>query len=153
MRKITVGLNWAGDFNIDSIVEQAKIADDSGVHTFNISEAWGADALSLLAVVAHETNNVLLSSNIINIFSRTPGAIAQHFATLDHISNGRMILGIGSSGPQVIEHFHGVKFSKPLTRIREYIEIINMILNETPLQYDGDIFQLARGFTMRLTPL
>ena len=152
MRKITVGLNWAGDFDVNSLIEQAKIADDSGVHTFNISEAWGLDALSLLAVVANETTNIQLSSNIINIFSRTPGAIAQHFATLDHISNGRMILGIGSSGPQGIEHFHGIKFSKPLTRIREYIDIINMLLNETPLQYDGDIFHLARGFTLRFKP-
>ena len=153
MRKISVGLNWARDFDLNDIVEQAKIADDSGIDTFNISEAWGADALSLLAVVAHETTNMKLSSNIINIFSRTPGAVAQHFATLDHISNGRMILGIGSSGPQVIEHFHGIKFRKPLTRIREYIDIINMLLDETPLQYDGDIFKLSRGFTLRFKPL
>ena len=106
-RKLSIGVNWAGNFDMEGIVEQAKVADDSGVHTLNIAEAWGPDALSLLAVVARETSQIQLGASIVNIFSRTPGAMAQHFATLDHISNGRMIIGLGSSGPQVIEHFHG----------------------------------------------
>jgi len=152
-RKLSIGVNWAGNFDIDGIVEQAKIADDAGVHTLNIAEAWGPDALSMLAVVARETTNIQLGTSIINIFSRTPGAMAQHFATLDHISNGRMVIGLGSSGPQVIEHFHGIKFRKPLTRMREYVDIINMLMREEPLNYDGNIYQLSRGFTMRFTPL
>lgn len=153
MRKLSIGLNWAGNFDIDSLVESAKVADDSGVHALNIAEAWGPDSLSLLAVMARETNNVQLGASIINNFSRTPGAIAQHFATLDHISNGRMIIGLGSSGPQVIEHFHGVKFRKPLTRMREYVDIINMLMSGEKLNYDGDIFQLSRGFTLRFDTL
>ena len=152
-RKLSIGVNWAGNFDMDEIVDQAKIADDSGVHTLNVAEAWGPDALSLLAVVARETSNIQLGPSIINIFSRTPGAMAQHFATLDHISNGRMIIGLGSSGPQVIEHFHGIKFSKPLTRMHEYVDIINMLMREEPLNYDGNVYQLSRGFTMRFTPL
>ena len=152
-RKLLIGVNWAGNFDMDAIVEQAKIADDSGVHALSIAEAWGPDALSMLAVIARETSDIQLSTGIINIFSRSPGAMAQHFATLDHISGGRMIIGLGASGPQVIEHFHGVKFSKPLTRMREYVDIINMLMREEPLNYDGNIFQLSRGFTMRFTPL
>ena len=152
-RKLSIGVNWAGNFDIDSIVEQAKIADDSGVHVLNIAEAWGPDALSLLAVVARETHSIKLGTSIINIFSRTPGAMAQHFATLDHLSNGRMVIGLGSSGPQVIEHFHGVKFGKPLTRMHEYVDIINMLMRGEPLNYAGEIFKLSRGFTLRFDPL
>jgi F420-dependent oxidoreductase-like protein len=152
-RKISIGVNWAGDFNIDDIVEQAKIADEAGVHALNIAEAWGPDALTLLTVVARETKNIQLGTSIINTYSRSPGAMAQHFATMDHISNGRMFIGLGSSGPNVIEHFHGIKFGKPLTRIKEYTEIINMIMRQEPLNYEGKIFNLSRGFTMRFKPL
>ncbi len=63
-----------------------------------------------------------------NIYSRTPAALAQHFGTLDELCNGRMIIGLGTSGPQVIEHFHGVKFNPPLTRMKEYVDIINLIM-------------------------
>lgn len=152
-RKLSIGVNWAGNFDMDEIVEQAKIADDSGVHALNIAEAWGPDALSLLAVLARETHSIQLGTSIINIFSRSPGAIAQHFATLDHISGGRMFIGLGSSGPNVIEHFHGVKFSRPLTRVKEYVDIINMLMAGEPLNYDGKIFKLERGFTLRFNPL
>jgi F420-dependent oxidoreductase-like protein len=119
----------------------------------NIAEAWGPDALSLLAVVARETSRIQLGTSIINIFSRTPGAMAQHFATLDYISNGRMVIGLGSSGPQVIEHFHGVPFRKPLTRMREYVDIIQTLIKGEPLNYEGEIFQLTRGFTLRFPTL
>jgi F420-dependent oxidoreductase-like protein len=152
-RKLSISVNWAGNFDLDDMVEQAKIADDSGVHALNIAEAWGPDALSLLAVLARETHSIQLGTSIINIFSRSPGAMAQHFATLDHISNGRMFIGLGSSGPQVIEHFHGVKFSRPLTRMKEYVDIINMLIAGEPLNYGGKIYQLERGFTLRFKPL
>ena len=72
-RNLSIGVNWAGNFDMDAIVDQAKIADDSGVHTLNIAEAWGPDALSLLAVVARETKDIQLATSIINIFSRSPG--------------------------------------------------------------------------------
>ncbi len=152
-RKLSIGVNWAGNFDIAQIVEQAKVADESGVHALNIAEAWGPDALTLLTVIARETKNIQLGPAIINTYSRTPGAVAQHFATMDHVSNGRMFIGLGSSGPNVIEHFHGVKFGRPLTRIKEYTEVINMIMRQEPLNYEGKIFSLSRGFTMRFTPL
>ncbi|MEX1023311.1 MAG: LLM class flavin-dependent oxidoreductase [Dehalococcoidia bacterium] len=153
MRKISVGINWQGEFDLDAIVEQAKIADDAGVYEVTVAEAWGRDALSILAVLARETKHIHLGTSIINNFSRTPAAIAQHFATLDEMSGGRMIIGLGSSGPNVIEHFHGVKFEKPLTRTREYVDIINMLMREEPLNYDGKVFNLQRGFTLRFKPV
>src|SRR5690606_21585043 len=109
---------------IDRLVEEAKVADDSGVDSLFVAEAWGRDAFTILAVLARETSNIKLGTSIVNIFSRSPGAMAQQFATLDELSKGRMVIGLGSSGPLVIEHFHGVPFDKPLTRVREYVEII-----------------------------
>src|SRR5690606_28987902 len=106
----------------------------------------------ILAVLARETSNINLGTSIINIFSRTPAAVAQHFATLDEFSGGRMIMGLGTSGPNVIEHFHGIPFKKPLTRMREYVDIIHMLMAEEPLNYHGDVFKLERGFTLRFKP-
>ena len=93
-----------------------------------------------------------MATGIVNTYSRTPGALAQHFATLDELSGGRMIIGLGTSGPQVIEHFHGVAFNPPLTRMREYVEIINLLMAGQPLNYAGKVFKLERGFTLRFEP-
>jgi F420-dependent oxidoreductase-like protein len=152
MRKLSIGVNWQGDFDLDRVIEEAKVADEAGVHLLSIAEAWGRDAFTLLAVLARETSNIRLGTSIINIYSRSPGAVAQHFATLDEISKGRMLIGLGSSGPNVIEHFHGVKFDRPLTRMREYVDIINMLMREEPLNYHGKVFKLERGFTLRFKP-
>ncbi len=149
MRRISIGINWQGGFDMDSVVEQAKVADDSGVDSIFVAEAWGRDAFTTLAVLARETRNVKLGTSIVNIFSRTPAALAQHFATLDELSGGRMIIGLGASGPNVIEDFHGIKFERPLTRMREYVEIINILNRGERLNYDGHFFQLGRGFTLR----
>jgi len=149
MRKISIGVNWQGPWDLEGTVAEAKIADDAGVHLMSVAEAWGRDAFTTLAILAYETSHINLGTSIVNIFSRTPGALAQHFTTLDALSNGRMVIGIGSSGPQVIEHFHGVKFDRPLTRMREYIEIINALTSGEPLHYHGKIFELDRGFTIR----
>lgn len=152
LRKITMGINWQGEFDLDDVIQQAKIADEAGVHEITVAEAWGRDALSILTVLARETSNIHLGTSIINIFSRSPGAIAQHFATLDEFSKGRMVMGLGTSGPNVIEHFHGVPFKMPLTRMREYVDIINKLMREEPLNYDGKVFKLERGFTLRFKP-
>ena len=152
MRRLCIGVNWQGELDYDDLIEQAKVADDAGVELLSVAEAWGRDAFVILALLARETSQIRLGTSIVNVFSRSPGALAQHFATLDEISRGRMLIGLGSSGPNVIEHFHGVKFGKPLTRIKEYTEIINMIMREEPLNYDGDIFKLERGFTLRFKP-
>ena len=87
-----------------------------------------------------------------NIYSRTPAALAQHFGTLDELSDGRMIIGLGTSGPQVIEHFHGVQFNPPLTRMQRVRRYHQHDHGRTPLNYDGKLFKLKRGFTMRFEP-
>ncbi len=107
------------------------------------------DAFTPLTLLAEHTRKVLLGTNIVNIYSRTPGALAQHFATLDGLSNGRMIIGLGTSGPNVIEHFHGIKFNPAVRRMEETVDIINLLVAGTPLQYEGKLFKLQRGFTLR----
>ena len=149
VRKITISISWQGEFSLDDGIEEAKIADDSGVLQINVAEAWGRDAFTTLALLASETQNIQLGTSIVNTFSRTPAALAQHFTSLDSLSNGRMVIGLGASGPQVIEHFHGVPFARPATRLRECIEIINMLVAGEPLNYQGKIFTMQRGFTLR----
>jgi alkanesulfonate monooxygenase SsuD/methylene tetrahydromethanopterin reductase-like flavin-dependent oxidoreductase (luciferase family) len=143
-RKLTVGVNWQGKLDFTGLIERAKIADAAGIHSIWVAEAWGRDAFTLLTVLAEHTRKIQLATSIVNIYSRTPAALAQHFGTLDELSDGRMIIGLGTSGPQVIEHFHGVK---------ECVEIINLLIAGTPLNYQGRLFKLSRGFTLRFEPV
>ncbi len=152
-RKIAIAVNWQGNLDVKRMVTRTEIADRAGVDSIWVAEAWGRDAFTLLTLVAEHTKSARLATGIINTYSRTPAAIAQHFATLDELSNGRMIIGLGTSGPQVIEHFHGIKFDPPLTRLKEYVDIINMLIAGTPLNYDGKLFKLGRGFTLRFEPV
>jgi alkanesulfonate monooxygenase SsuD/methylene tetrahydromethanopterin reductase-like flavin-dependent oxidoreductase (luciferase family) len=101
----------------------------------------------MLTHLALTTKKIGLGTAIVNVFSRTPGVLAMTFNTLDELSGGRAIVGLGSSGKNVIEHWHGVPFKKPATRLREYIEIINMIMRRQKLMYDGKVFKMGRGFT------
>jgi alkanesulfonate monooxygenase SsuD/methylene tetrahydromethanopterin reductase-like flavin-dependent oxidoreductase (luciferase family) len=133
--------------------ERVQAAEDGGVHSLWSTEAWGPDALTPLAMAAAWSTRVQLGTGIVNVYSRTPAALAQHFATLDLLSGGRALIGLGTSGAQVVEHFHGVPFGRGLRRLREYIEIISMLLAGTPLNYEGEIFRMSRGFTLRFTPL
>src|SRR5208282_725913 len=148
-RKLAVGVNWQGKLDFKGLIERAKIADAAGIHSIWVAEAWGRDAFTLLTMLAEHTSKIQLATSIVNIYSRTPAALAQHFGTLDELSEGRMIIGLGTSGPQVIEHFHGVKFNPPLTRMKETVEIINLLIAGTPLNYQGKLFKLSRGFTLR----
>lgn len=149
---VTIGPGRGG-LDPERIREQVQAADESGVHSIWATEAWGTDAFTLLALAAAWTKQAQIGSSIVNVFSRTPAALAQHFGTLDLISGGRMIIGLGTSGAQVVEHFHGVPFERGLRRLREYMDIINMLMAGTPLNYEGEIFKLRRGFTLRFQPL
>jgi alkanesulfonate monooxygenase SsuD/methylene tetrahydromethanopterin reductase-like flavin-dependent oxidoreductase (luciferase family) len=148
-RKLGIALNWQEEFNLKDLIERAKIADAAGIHSIWIAETWGHDTFTMMTALAEHTSRIQLATAIVNIYSRTPAALAQHFGTLDKLSNGRMIMGLGTSSPQVVEHFHGVKFNPPLTRLKETVDIINMLLAGTPLNYDGKVFKLGRGFKLR----
>jgi alkanesulfonate monooxygenase SsuD/methylene tetrahydromethanopterin reductase-like flavin-dependent oxidoreductase (luciferase family) len=149
---LALGINWQGKTDFKRMIERAKAADDAGAHSIWVAEAWGRDAFTMLTLLAEHTRRIGLATGIVNTYSRTPGALAQHFASLDELSGGRMIIGLGTSGPQVIEHFHGVAFSPPLSRMREYVEIINLLISGQPLNFEGKVFKLRRGFTLRFEP-
>jgi len=129
-------------------LEKVRIAEDLGIELISTGEAWGKGSMPWLAALALSTSKITIGTSILNTFSRTPAALAQDFATLEEMSGGRMLLGLGSSGEYVIEHFHGVPFKKPLRRLREYVEIFDMLIAGEKLNYEGEIFNLQRGFRL-----
>ncbi|MCC7369428.1 MAG: LLM class flavin-dependent oxidoreductase [Chloroflexi bacterium] len=154
MRRLSITVDLAGPAAArDRTLAYVQAADAAGVETVFVSEAWGREAFGQLAQLAARTERVTLGTSIVNVFSRTPAALAQHFATLDELSNGRAIVGLGTSGKLVIEEFHGIPFVKPAARLRETIQIIRLLLAGEPLRFQGEVFQFARGFTLRFTPV
>src|SRR5260370_29013576 len=151
--KLTIGVGWEGKPDFQGLIERSKMMDEAGVHSIGLAEAWGHDAFPLLTLVAEHTRRIQSGTFIVNIYGRTPGAYAQHFGTLDALSEGRMIIGLGTTSANVAEHFHGVKFQPAVTRMREYIDIINLLMAGTPLKYEGKLFKLQRGFTLRFEPV
>jgi len=152
-RKLCISLDWQQLSDRERLLRQVEIADRVGVDTVWVAEAWGRDAFTILTLLATRTKRIKLGTGIVNVYSRTPAALAQHFATLDEISDGRAVAGFGTSGPQVIEHFHGVPFKPALARMRETIQIFNMLLAGEPLNFRGKLFKLERGFKLRFEPV
>lgn len=138
--KIGTGIRYAQSFrqSVDQVVELEK----AGLDVVWVSEAYSVDAVSRVGYLAAATERVEIGTGILNVYSRTPAAIAQTAAGCDLISDGRFILGLGASGPQVIEGFHGVPYEKPVKRIREYIDVVRMAMRREKLEYDGDTVQV-----------
>jgi alkanesulfonate monooxygenase SsuD/methylene tetrahydromethanopterin reductase-like flavin-dependent oxidoreductase (luciferase family) len=153
-RRLSITVDLAGgDDTRSGTFSYVQAADEAGVETVFVTEAWGREAFGPLALLADRTRRVTLGTSIVNVFSRTPAALAQHFATLDELSGGRAIVGLGTSGKLVIEQFHGVPFERPATRLRETIQILRLLFAGQPLQFAGQVFQFERGFTLRFTPV
>ena len=134
----------------DQSIEKVRLADQLGYDSIWFGETWGYDIVTTMGEVVRATDRIQVGSGIMNVYSRSPGVIASTFASLDELSGGRMLVGLGSSGANVIEHFHGVPFDKPMRRLREYVEIIKMLLHGERLVYHGEIFNLERGFRLQV---
>ncbi|MBI3953029.1 MAG: LLM class flavin-dependent oxidoreductase [Chloroflexi bacterium] len=145
---ISVGFT-ASSKEREELLEKVRIADQLGVDSIWAAEAWGREAVVGLTQLVLNTKRAKIGTAILNVFSRSPGLMAQTFATLDELSGGRMLVGLGTSGAYVIEHWHGMKFDKPVTRMREYAEIMNMAMRKEKLVYHGKVFNLERGFTLQ----
>lgn len=130
------GGNWPE--TVDFVTEAEKL----GLDVCWVAEAWGSEAPSPLGYLAARTDRLLLGSGIIQLGTRTPMAIARAAITLSQISQGRFVLGLGPSGPQVIEGLHGVPFSRPLSRMRETVEIVRKAMSGEKLSHDGREFQI-----------
>jgi F420-dependent oxidoreductase-like protein len=125
------------------IEEQIAEAERLGFDSVWTSEAYGSDALTPLAWWGAATSTVRLGTAIVQMAARTPAATAMAAMTLDHLSGGRLMLGLGVSGPQVVEGWYGQPYAKPLARTREYIEIVRRIVaRQEPVAYDGTFYQM-----------
>jgi F420-dependent oxidoreductase-like protein len=121
--------------------DQVVALEQAGLDTIWVPEAYGFDSPTLMGYLAAKTETVEIGSAILNIYSRTPSAILQTAAGLDNVSQGRAILGLGASGPQVIEGFHGVAYDKPVSRTREIVDLVRRGLRRETLVHQG-IFTL-----------
>jgi F420-dependent oxidoreductase-like protein len=138
---LTVGYWSAGP--PPGVEERIAEAERLGFDSVWTAEAYGSDALTPLAWWGARTSRIKLGTAICQISARTPAAMAMAAMTLDHLSDGRFILGLGVSGPQVVEGWYGQPFPRPLERTREYVEILRRIFaREAPLQYDGKQYQV-----------
>ena len=138
--------------SVNEVLECSNILADTKVDTIWIPETWGMEDFSMLSAVAHRTKKQTIGSSIINIYSRSPAVIAMGAATLDTISNGRLILGLGTSSLPIVETFHGYNFEKPLERMKEYVEIIRLVLSGKEVSYSGNIFNL-KNFSLLIKPV
>jgi F420-dependent oxidoreductase-like protein len=129
------------------LIELAQEAERLGYDSAWAAEAWGTDAVTVLSWLAATTTTLKLGTGILQMPARTPAMTAMTAATLDLISGGRVLLGLGTSGPQVVEGWHGQPFGKPLGRTREYVEIVHAALRRDVLEHRGEHYEIpyARG--------
>lgn len=138
--KLSMPLVYAG--NPRETADQVVGLEKAGLDLIWVAEPYGFDAPTLMGYLAAKTETVQIGAGILNVYSRTPGALLQTAAGLDNVSGGRAVLGLGASGPQVIEGFHGLPYDRPLTRTREVIEVLRMGLRHEKLDYQGKTFSV-----------
>ena len=139
---MTIKIGLSIDPLMPRFLDLAREAERVGVDSVWVAEFWASDAFTPLAAVAAVTDRIKLATGIAQLGARSPAMLAMTAQGVQTLSDGRMILGIGASGPQVMEGWHGVPFDRPVQRTRETIEIIKMITAGERLAYDGEIYQL-----------
>lgn len=139
---IGLALAYAPWVTLEEQISLAKQADELGLHSAWVAETWGQDATAILGALSLQTQQIKLGAAIFQIPARQPTSAASAISTLDQLSGGRLLVGLGLSGPQVSEGWYGVPFTSPLGRTQEYIEIIRMALARTPVDYQGKHWQL-----------
>lgn len=137
--------------SLEHHVEWSRAGERLGYDRVWMPESWGRDVVTVLTRIAGETDEIGIGTSIANVYSRSPALLGQTAATLQEASDGRFRLGIGPSGPILIEGWHGIDYERPLRRTREAIEIIRAVLSGETVEYDGDLFQLS-GFRLRHDP-
>lgn len=128
--------------NLAITTQWLQHAEKLGVYAAFAAEAWWSDAATPLAWLADKTRTIRLGTGIMQVTARTPAMTAMTALTLHDLSGGRFLLGLGASGPQVVEGLHGVRYQRPLTRLRETVDICRMIFAGEKVRYDGDLFKL-----------
>ena len=152
--KLAIEVGGSGHNDPAAMTDWVQRAERLGVESVWSGEAWWGDAVTVLAYLAGQTKRIRLGTGIMQTTTRVPAMTAMTALSLNDLSGGRFILGLGASGPQVAEGLHGVAYESPLTRLRETVEICRMIFAGKRVQYDGKVFQLPRpggeGKVMRI---
>ncbi len=153
--KLAIEIGSAQPDKLDLIVEWVRLAERLGVDLAFSAEAWWSDAATPLAYLADKTERIRLATGIMQVTARAPAMTAMTALTLHDLTGGRFVLGLGASGPQVVEGLHGVRFKTPLTRLRETVEICRLIFAGEKVRYAGKVFQLplpdSEGKPIRVT--
>lgn len=138
--KLSMGLGYTGDPK--QAATTARAYEAAGIDMVWVAELYSFDAVSILGYLAAQTERMELASGILPLYSRTPALTAMTAAGLDAVSGGRFVLGLGASGPQVIEGWHGVPYTKPLQATREIIDICRKVWRRERVEYDGEVYKL-----------
>ena len=138
--KLGMPLSYAGGFR--EAAQQATDLEKAGLDMVWVAEAYGFDGVSFMGYLAAVTERVEIAAGILPIYTRTPTLLAMSAAGVDALSDGRCVLGLGASGPQVIEGWHGVPYDRPLQRTREIIDICRAVWRRERVSYDGKAYQL-----------
>ncbi len=138
--KLSMQLSYAGGFK--EAAKQVVDLEKAGLDVVWVAEAYTFDAISQMGYLAAITDRVQIGSGIINVFSRTPTLLGMTAAGLDFVSDGRCILGLGASGPQVVEGFHGVPYEKPMARIKETIEVVRRVIRREVIDFHGQTIDI-----------
>ena len=137
--------------SVKQVLQCTEMLSETKIDSVWIPETWGMENFSMLGAVSNKTKNQKIGSSIINIYSRSPSTISMGAATIDSLSDGRLILGLGTSSVPIVEDFHGGVFENPVQRMREYVEIIRLSLTKKQINYSGKIFNL-KNFTLLVEP-
>jgi len=138
-----LGYSVGSLLSTEHILKLSKIVDlKENVHSVWVPESWGRESFSSLGAISQITKNVKLGTSIINIYGRTPATVAMGATTLDSLSNNRTILGLGSSTESLVENWHGLKFEKPLERMREFIDCVRQMTTGESVDHKGRLFNI-----------
>ena len=146
-----LGYSLGSLLSVKEVLECAKILSTRSVDSIWIPETWGMEGFSMMSAVSRIAKNAKIGSSIVNIYSRSPSVIAMGAATLDTISDGKLILGLGTSSDLIVQNWHGIAFKDPVVRMQEYVEIIRMILSKNKVNYNGKFFHL-KDFALLIKP-
>jgi F420-dependent oxidoreductase-like protein len=150
MSRIGIALGTVHDRPFTEVAAFARAADACGYEAMFVPEAWGRDAFVTLGALARVTERIGLGTGIVNVYSRSPALLAMAAVTLDELSGGRAILGLGTSGQRVVEGWHGVPMARPLRRLRETTEAVRAIVSGSRRGYTGETLSIAPGFALTL---
>lgn len=150
MSRIGIALGAVHERPFAEVAAFARTAEACGYEAIFVPEAWGRDAFVTLGALARVTERIGLATGIVNVYSRSPALLAMATLTLDEISGGRAILGLGTSGQRVVEGWHGVPMARPLRRLRETTEAVRAIVSGSRRGYDGETLRIAPGFAVSL---